>query len=405
MRMTPQGRDAVVAGVAAVVLTGGQLSVYFLVNSRQPVPTWVPAGTLVTVSLLNLAGCAAIAVRRRWPAAALTAATALVLASTALEVASAGPAVGLVVCAYAVTTWYPYRKSLPLLVLLAAAHAAGGIALSAAGSDVRGLPTFWLWGAPGDDPSGVAFATAASYGIPAALGWLVRRRRAHTAALTAALTARAERLEAEREQRDRAAAAEERRRIARELHDIAAHDLSAIVVQAGAADRLVERDTAAARAILRDIRGQGRDTLTALRQLVGILREGDADGRAPQPGLTRVDDLLAVARAAGAEVTLAVEGAPRPLPALTDLAGYRVLQEALTNARRHAAGTPVTVTVTYRPDAVRLVVRNGPAGTPRETGDGHGLAGMRERVRQAGGTLAVGPTGDGGWSVDAWLPG
>jgi signal transduction histidine kinase len=399
MGMTPQRRDAVAAGAAAVVLTGGQLAVYFLVNSRQPVPTWVPAGTLVAVSLLNVAGCAAIAVRRRWPAAGLTGATALVLTSTALAVATTGPAVGLVVCAYTVMAWYPYRRSLPLLAFLAAAHAAGGIALSAAGGDVRGLPTFW--GVPGDDPSAVTFATAASYGIPAALGWLVRRRRAHTAALTA----RAERLEAEREQRDRAAAAEERRRIARELHDIAAHDLSAIVVQAGAADRLVERDTVAVRAILRDIRGQGRDTLTALRQLVGILREGDADGRAPQPGLARVDELLAVARGAGAEVTLAVEGEPRALPALTDLAAYRVLQEALTNARRHASEAPVAVTVSYLPEAVRLVVRNARAEARRGTGDGHGLAGMRERVRQAAGTLAVGPTVDGGWSVDAWLPG
>jgi signal transduction histidine kinase len=397
--MSPRRRDAVAAGVAAVVLTGGQLGVYFLVNSRQPVPTWVSPGTLVTVSLINIGGCAAVAVRRSWPRTGLAAATALVLVSTALALTTLGPAVGLVVCAYTVAMWYPPRQSLPWLAGLAAAHAVGGIALAASGADVRGLPTFW--GVPAEDPSAMVFATAASFGIPAGFGWRVRRRRAHTAALTE----RAERLEAEREERDRAAAAEERRRIARELHDIAAHDLSAIVVQAGAADRLVERDSAAARAILRDIRGQGRETLTALRQLVGILREDDAGGRSPQPGLARVGDLLAVARAAGATVTLSVTGEARPLPALTDLAAYRVLQEALTNAGRHAPRAPVTVSITYQADAVRLVVTNGAAGVPGEAGSGHGLAGMRERIRQARGSLTVGPTADGGWSVDARLPG
>jgi signal transduction histidine kinase len=397
--MSPRRRDAVAAGVAAVLLTGGQLGVYFLVNSRQPVPTWVSPGILVAVSLLNVGGCGSVAVRRRWPRAALAVATALVLVSTALAVTSIGPAVGLVVCAYTVVTWCPPRRSLPWLAGMAAAHAVGGLALSADGGDVRGLPTFW--GVPAEDPSAMIFATAASYGIPAGIGWWVRRRRAHTAALTD----RAERLEAEREERDRAAAADERRRIARELHDVAAHDLSAIVVQAGAADRLVDRDTAAVRAILRDIRGQGRDTLTALRQLVGILREDDAGGRAPQPGLARVGDLLAVARAAGAQVALSVTGQSRPLPALTDLAAYRVLQEALTNARQHAPRAPVAVTITYQVDAVRLEVTNGAAGAPGETGSGHGLAGMRERIRQAGGTLTVGRTAGGGWSVDARLPG
>jgi signal transduction histidine kinase len=395
---TPQRRDMVAAGVLAAVLAGGTLAVYWLVTSRQPVPTTVPAGTLVIASSLTVAGCATIAIRRRCPRVALAAATALVLTCTALAVASTGPAVGLVVCAYTVATWYPVRTSAPVLTALAVAHAAGGILLTAAGGDVRGLPTFW--GVPGQDLDSMILATAASYGIPAVTGSLVRRRRAHTAELTA----RAERLEAEREERDHAAAATERRRIARELHDIAAHDLSAIVVQAGAADRLIGQDAAAARAILSDIRGQGRDTLTALRQLVGIMREDEDAGRTPQPGLARLDDLLAVARAAGTTVDVSIVGESRPLPALTDLAAFRVIQEALTNARRHAPDARVGLTVTH--DAgVRVEVTNGPARGPRIGGPpGHGLAGMRERVRQAGGTLIAGPTVDGGWAVDAYLP-
>jgi len=396
--VTPQGRDTVVAGVAAVVVGGGTLGVYLLVNSRQPVPTWVRPDVLVTALSLNLAGCATIAVRRRWPWVAVTAGTALVLTSSALALATTGPAIGLVVGAYTVAMSYPLGRSLPLLAILAATHAVGGIALSAAGGGVRGLPTYW--GVPGDDRAAMVFAAAGSYGIPLAVGAMVRRRRAHTAALTV----RAERLEAEREARDRAAAAEERRRIARELHDIAAHDLSAIVVQAGAADRLVDRDATAVRAILREIRGQGRDTLTALRHLVGILREDDAGGRAPQPGLAQMGDLLAVARAAGTRVTLSITGEPRPLPALVDLALYRVLQEALTNARRHAPDAPVAVSVRYEAEAIRLVVRNAQARTVDATRSGHGLAGMRERIRHAGGTLMAGPTGDGDWSIDARLP-
>jgi len=393
---TPQRRDTVAAGVLAVLLAGGALVVYWLVNSRQPVPTTVSPMTLVIASTLTVAGCATIAIRRRWPRVALILATALVLTGVALALASLGSATGLVVSAYTVATWYPVRKSLPFLALVAAAHAAGGILLTAAGGSVNGLPTYW--GAPGRDIGAMIFATVASYGVPAAIGILIRRR-------TAELIARADRLETEREERDRAAAVEERRRIARELHDIAAHDLSAIVVQAGAADRLVERDSAAARAILRDIRGQGRDTLTALRQLVGIMREDDGAGRAPQPGLARLDDLLAVARAAGTEAEITIMGEPRPLPALTDLAGFRVVQEALTNARRHAPGAPVSVRVTHAA-GVRIVVANGASHAPVEIGarPGHGLAGMRERVRQAGGTLTVGPTADGGWTVDARLP-
>jgi signal transduction histidine kinase len=394
----PGGRDAVAAGLAAVLLAGGTLLVAALVGARQQTPTPVDPVALVASMLLTVAGCATIAVRRRWPRTAVATGTALVLACAGLDVIATGPAIGLVVCAYTAATLLSARHTATVLGTLAVVHAGGGVLAARLGGDVRGLPTFW--GAPGQDLDAMLVATAATYGIPAAIGAVVRRRRARLAALTD----RAERLEVEREARDREAAALERKRIARELHDIAAHDLSAIVVQAGAADRLVDGDPDAAKAVLRSIRGQGRQTLAAMRQLVGVMRDDDTGGRAPQPSLARVDELLATARGAGMAVRLTVVGTPKPLPVQVDLAAYRVVQEALTNARRHAPGAPVTVHIAHG-DGVRLIVHNGPGPLPvAQTGVGHGLAGMRERVRQVGGTIATGPADDGGWRVAVELP-
>jgi signal transduction histidine kinase len=394
--LTPSGRDTLVAAVLAFVLSVGVLLMAMLVNSRQPVPTPIPVHLAVGTTVMTIAGCATIAVRRRWPRAALVTATALVLGCAALGIRSVGPGIGLVVCAYTVATLFPWRTAGPVFVGLATSHAVGGILFTRLGGGISDLPTYW--GVAGQDVDATISATIASYLLPAALGSVVRGRRAHTAELIA----RAERLEAERELRDRAAAEEERGRIARELHDIAAHDLSAIVVQAGAADRLVDADPARAKAVLRDIRGQGRDTLAALRQLVGILRDGDTGGRTPQPGLARVGDLIAVARAAGVTVDVVAEGEPAPLSALADLTAFRVIQEALTNARSHAPGAAVSVRISHEA-GVSIMVANELRGASGSDG-GHGLAGMRERVRQAGGTLRVGPTRDGRWEVAAHLP-
>jgi signal transduction histidine kinase len=261
----------------------------------------------------------------------------------------------------------------------------------------------------------LALATAASHGIPGLLGAYVQTRRAYTAELVA----RAERLEREQQERARLAVVEERGRIARELHDIAAHDLSAIVVQAGAADRLVDRDATAAKAALASIRRQGRETLTALRQLVGVVRDSDEAGpRAPQPTLARLDELVAGAREGGMTVKTTWSSHGRPLPPTVDLAAYRIVQESLTNARRHAPGAAVSVAVAVDDSGARVVVANGPPGkgsgsaSGRRVADsdrqdrrsGHGLAGMRERVQLTGGTLTAGPTGQGGWRVEARLP-
>lgn len=400
---TPFGRDVATAALLAVVLSAVRIVVTVLVTARQPDPQEVTVPAVLAGTLVTVLDCAAIAFRRRLPRTALAAATALVIACVAIGPVYAEPGIGLVVCAYTVASLLPRRPAVALLAAAAAAHAAGGILLSAAGGELASLITYW--GVPGEDRSAVVIASVSSVGIAGLIGAYVQTRRAHLAELVA----RAERLEAERDDRDRRAAADERGRIARELHDIAAHDLSAIVVQAGAADRLVDRDPDAAKETLYAIRRQGRDTLTSLRRLVGILREDDAGGRAPPPTLRRLDELVAGARAAGLPVELAMPPVPA-LPAAVDLAAYRVVQEALTNALRHAPGAAVSVRVAFGATVV-VTVTNGPGADARdadardaEAAGGNGLAGMRERVRLAGGSLVAGPVADGGWMVEARLP-
>jgi len=398
-RLSPIQRDAAAAGALAVVLCLGTVGLYLLVNARQPAPTYASWRLFAATLAATVAGCGLVAVRRRAPRTALCGATGLVLLGVAFELRSFGPAVALVVCACTVTALSPARTVAPVLAGLAALHAAGGYALTRLGGGTRGMLTYWQ--ASGRDLAPLVVATLATFGLAAAAGAEMRHRHRRTAGLVA----RAEILEAEREERDRAAAAEERVRIARELHDIAAHDLSAIVVQAGAADRLVEADPARARAVLHDIRRQGRQSLAAMRQFVGILRQDDTPGRSPAPGLRDLPELLTVARAGGMVVDATVTGTPSVLPALVDLTAFRVVQEAVTNARRHAPGAAVRVRIAHR-RALSIVVDNDRPATrpPRGDAAGNGLAGMRERVRLVRGRLRAGPTADGGWRVAADLP-
>jgi signal transduction histidine kinase len=395
---TGPGRDAVAAGLLLVLLAGGRLVVAALVAARQPVPAAPTAADVAIGIAITAADCLPIALRRRLPRPALLLALAVVVGSGALgRDLFADPGPGLVVCAYTVATLLPWRRAVPLLGGAVVAH---WLAAPLIG-DLSSLPTYW--GTPGDNRWATAWASLASVGIPALVGSWVQTRRAYTAELVD----RAERLRSERDERARTAVLEERGRIARELHDIAAHDLSAMVVQAGAADRLVERDPEAARATLKELRAQGRDTLSQLRRLVGVMRGPDSDGLAPQPSLLRLDELVAGVREAGAAVEVVTTGAARPLPPEVDLAAYRVVQEALVNTRRHAPGAAVRVEVGYSADGVRVAVADTGAAGPVEpppAGGGNGLLGMRERVRLAGGTLSVGSTPDGGWQVEARLP-
>ncbi len=197
---------------------------------------------------------------------------------------------------------------------------------------------------------------------------------------------------------------EERARIARELHDIVAHAVSTIVVQAGAAEQVVEDDPARARESLETIRSTGAAALAEMRRLVTVLREEDDSGPlAPQPGLAALPDLVAALHSGGLQVDLAVTGQARPLPPGLDLAAYRIVQEGLTNVRRHSAASRAEVRLAYEPAQVRLEIHDdGPPAGATQPG-GHGLVGIRERVALYGGTLTAGPDGTGGFRLCASL--
>jgi signal transduction histidine kinase len=202
------------------------------------------------------------------------------------------------------------------------------------------------------------------------------------------------------------AAMGERARIARDLHDVVAHHVSAIAVEAESARLTTEGLPEEGRAHFEAIGQTARDALSEMRRLLGVLRE-DASAEAardPQPSLARLDDLVETARAAGTPVALTLEGTVAEVPPGVDLCAYRILQEALTNVRRHAPGAAVDVELEYLPDALRLRVRDHGPGAVSPDLDGHGLLGMRERAMMVGGTLTAEPADGGGFVVDALLP-
>lgn len=400
-RWSPAGRDLAAAGLLAILSLARTPKVIDIHHGT------LSTGALVGMQSLAMLDCATVAVRRRSPLLALGIATLVPLVAVLMPGRLTFIGLGLPVCAYTVARLLPRDVALVAVVAAALVHGVGGIAAVAAGGDTAGVATFW--GVAPAERTDLLIATAASILLPALLGSYVQTREAYTREVNARLA----RLAREREEKARRAVRDERGRIAGELHDIAAHDLSAIVVQAGAADRLVERDPEAVRELLQRIRAQGRDTLTALRGLVGIVREraerdGDAagvDGRSPQPSLKRLSGLVQHARGAGMRVDVTVAGTPHALAPAADLAAYRVLQEALANARQHAPGTPVDLSLGYEPGWLQIAVRNPrPADVAPRSGGGHGLLVMSERVSRAGGDVAAGPSEDGGWRVDARLP-
>ncbi len=233
--------------------------------------------------------------------------------------------------------------------------------------------------------------------------WVVGDNLGTRRAYTSALEERAERLEREREAEAARARAEEQARIARELHDVIAHSVSVMVVQAAAANDVFDTRPERAREALRAIEASGRTALAEMRRLLGVVRADGAE-YAPQPGIDRLDDLVEQVRAAGLAVAVSIEGAPRPLPAGVDLSAYRVVQEALTNTLKHANATRADVSLRYRDDELGVEVRDD--GEPAGNGDGHGrgLIGMRERVTAFGGSLETGPKNTGGFAVSARFP-
>jgi signal transduction histidine kinase len=252
--------------------------------------------------------------------------------------------------------------------------------------------------------------TVVSNGLVIGAAWLlghfVRVRRDHIARLER--TAELERTRAEQARR---AVAEERLRLARELHDVVAHSISVIAVQSGVGAHVASTQPEEAAKALAAIEATSRAALTELRRLLGVLRqEGESQGDlAPVPGLADLDSLLAEVAKAGLGVRLRVEGTPSPLPAGVDLSAYRIVQEALTNVVKHAGPARAQVTIGYRDREVMVEVTDDGRGVTAPAGDGrarvgHGLIGMRERVQVFGGDLEAGPRPGGGYRVAARLP-
>jgi signal transduction histidine kinase len=298
----------------------------------------------------------------------------------------------------------PRGSLLPYLVVLVAVYSAAAHA-----------PTRWSWAALAaavgaevflvvrttNDFADYAFILSFLIGAwLAGRGMRVRQQRADE------LFARAVRAEVEREEGARAAVAEERGRIARELHDLISHSVSVMVVQAGAAEEVLDRDLGQVRTSLRAIQQTGRDARLELRRLLGVLRAGEEirPEYGPQPGLAQLPGLADQLTSSGVEVSLTTEGSPRPLPTGLDLAAYRIAQEAVTNAVKHAGRGPVSIALRYGRDDVEIeVLDDGGPGSGAD-GAGLGLVGMRERAALYGGEFEHGRRNGGGYRVRARLP-
>jgi len=335
--------------------------------------------------------CAPIAVRRRWPLAALVVSSLGVLVHILGGLPEGALPMAVLFLTYTVGAWCPTRRSVSGLVFVSAVIIVLGF------SD-----------APGLDAVGV-LGVIAQFAAVWAIGVALRSRRAATESRVREAD---ERAEAERQAAARVLA-EERLRIAQELHDVVAHSMSVIAVQAGVGAHVLDDRPEQARAALEAISATSRGTLTELRRLLGVLRDSDGvRSHAPAPGLSDLPHLVDEVRTAGVPATLHVEGHPGVVHAGVELSAYRIVQEALTNVIKHA-GKPsrVDVTVRYLADAIAVEVVDdgrGVAAQPRNgdvaEGSGHGLIGMRERVDVWGGDLMVGSAPGGGYRVKAQIP-
>jgi signal transduction histidine kinase len=255
-------------------------------------------------------------------------------------------------------------------------------------NDPRGHIGNWIW-------------ISAIFGI----AWLVGFAFSGASRQAEEAKERARRAEREREERARLAVSEERARIARELHDVVGHSVSVMTVQASAVRRLLEPDQERERAALLVVEQTGREALAEMRRMVGVLRRPEeAPALAPQPSLEQLERLIEQAREAGLPVELRIEGDPKQLPTGVDLTAYRLVQEGLTNALKHAQAQRAEVVVRYSDGHVELTVSDdGPGGGDGDKG-GHGLVGMRERVSVYGGEFEAGPRVGGGYRLRARLP-
>ncbi|MEU6577062.1 sensor histidine kinase [Streptomyces sp. NPDC046805] len=355
-------------------------------------------GSLAAALAVSAVLCVVVALRRRLPEPMLMLAAAAGLAQTVLDVEPTVADFALLVISFTVAaTGARWASRFALTAGLAAATLA----------QLR-------WPAEHASLLGRVGITVFQT-VPFALAWVLgdsmRTRRAYFAQLEE----RAARLEKEREAQAKVAVAAERARIARELHDVVAHNVSVMVVQADGAAYVLDSAPDQARNALETISSTGRQALAEMRRLLGVLRTGEhreSGEYVPQPDVEQIDDLVQQCRSAGLPVDFKVEGTPRPLPSGVELTAYRIVQEALTNTRKHGGpNTGASVRLVYFDDGLGLLVEDDGKGAPHELyedggadGRGHGLIGMRERVGMVGGTLDAGPRPGGGFRISALLP-
>ena len=351
------------------------------------VPT---TGVIVGWAVLFMAPLAA---RRRWPVAVMTVmAVHFFLYWPVGEINEIGAWVALGIAVYSAAAHG--RQPLARWSFIVTVTVVGGAALFAG---TREGPF-----APSRTIASVLFVW-----LPFALGWSLGTMTRRLREYRSVLQVRNAELAAERDARSRQAVLEERVRIARELHDVVAHHVSVMAVQAAAARRLFHTRPDAALQAIGSVEEAGRDAIVDLQQLVGVLRQEEPRDLAPQPRMAELPRLLAGVEQAGLPVGLTIEGRQRPLPAGVELSAYRIVQEALTNTIKHAGATRADVVVRYRDVLVEVEVLDDGAATSARPGHdgGNGLVGMRERVSVHGGTLEAGPRPDGGYRVRAVLRG
>lgn len=381
-----------VDGFWAVVLFG--LSVVGGATVEQSRGTELPALTVPVVLLLSLV----VALRRLMPERMLILALVVGVGQLIADVATVPADFALLVIVYTVAA--------------VGARWASRLALTAG---LCAAPLAQLRWPTEDAGMATNLAVMIFQTVPFALAWVlgdsIRTRRAYFAQLEE----RAARLEKERAAQAKVAVAAERARIARELHDVVAHNVSVMVVQADGAAYVLEAAPDQAKKALETISSTGRQALAEMRRLLGVLRTGEhqeAGEYVPQPDVRQIEDLVEQCRESGLPVDFKVEGTPRPLPSGVELTAYRIVQEALTNTRKH--GGPhagASVRLVYFDDGLGLLVEDDGKGAPHELyeeggfdGQGHGLIGMRERVGMVGGTLDAGPRPGGGFRISVLLP-
>jgi signal transduction histidine kinase len=378
---TSTARDVTSAVIVTVVLLAGsygeahpnQLSDVAAFRSHHVGPTPDAAFLLV------VAACMILALKRRYPVAVLLVSTAAVVTYSALGFVNGAVLLAPAIALFTVAQEVPVRRAVLLAALtLMALMTATGLAN------------------PFGPTGGGFYLIPALIAAPLFGGIAVANRRAYVNSIAELAAEEA-----------RARVDEERLRIARELHDIVAHSMATISVQAGAAEHVLASNPAAAVDALHAIRLASKDGLRELRAILSVLRQADeSDPAQPTPGLAQVDALVESAGKAGLPTTLRRDGVAWPLPAGVDLAAYRIIQESLTNAIRHAGPASATVSLAYGDSALTIEVADTGRGMPSGHGvaGGHGLIGMRERAASVGGTLDAGPAPSGGYRVVAVLP-